>query len=202
MNYSAPAKSLRMGSMAAALVILVSLGIGVPQAPAFAVKPKPAGVAASWKDAVGLTVTLRNGTWDSKKQKGFGWAKVKAKHGLLKYQTVKHPTLNPRGPKYKGSKRTYVAYATRYVKNRIVEQFPVYTVVETGYFKSYWGVALKSHPGVLTTYCDLKGKASKCPKWVDTAFSKKNNGVAKSVPQGHMPDATGSTYGWSYTPGV
>ena len=167
---------------------------------AIAAAAKPSSIVASWRDAKGVPVKMYQGTYSSKTGNGFGWAKVKNRHGIKKYQTVKHPTGNPAGPKIKNTKREYVAYATKWQNRKIVAQIPVLTVVQTKYEKSYWEVKINSNPGVLTTYCQNPKKELKCPKWVDTAFSKANNGVAKAAPSGDKPDADGYQYAWSYEP--
>ena len=167
-----------------------------------AAAPAPASVVSSWKDAKGNFTQLRQGTYDSASKNGFGWKKINNKHGITKYQTVKHPTGNPAGPKYKGTKREYVAYATRWVNKKAVEQIPVYTIVESASFNAYYGVKLGNNPpGVLTTYCANPNKAEKCPTWVDTAFSAANN--KRSIAPETSPEEDGSedvSYSWSYTP--
>lgn len=154
----------------------------------------------TWRDGRGVTQFLRQGTWDTRSSKGFGWAKIKARHGITKHQTVKHPTGNPR-PKFKGAKVEYVAYAQKVVNRRVVAQIPVITVIDNAYYKSYYTSKINGSPGVLTTYCVNPDRALKCPSWVDVAFSKSNNPRAYSASSpGVTADAMTTDYFWTYDP--
>jgi hypothetical protein len=187
-------KTRRIGAIV--LAIALSMGVGtVVGGPANATEQPveviltpdaPEGdpgakIISTWRDFKNQVVELRQGTWNNKN--GFGFKKINSKHHVYKVSTVRYPTRNnlPGGYLEKGTKRQYVAYANRKVCTRtgckIVQQIPVLTVVQTQYFTSYWGVQLRSNPGVITTYCKNPNGSEECPTWVDASFS---GGLAES----------------------
>ncbi|WP_449281074.1 hypothetical protein [Leucobacter sp.] len=149
-------------------------------------------------------ILLRKGTYSKTSGKGFGWAKIKTRHGIKKDSTVKHPTKSPYGAIWKGRPQTkaeYTAYAdnVRKIDGKwiVVEETPVRTVVEFKHVSSHLKVKLNNAPGVLTTYRINPNRALKCPSWVDSAFLPSNNGVVGAM----SPRYDGATtYSSSYTP--
>lgn len=154
----------------------------LPVSPAEAVPAKHT-VVSKWKNANGTTIKLRLGTYSAQNGRGFGWAKIKTRHGIKKYSTVQHPTRSPYGAVWKGNPRTkaeYSAWAVEWKrvgrKWMAVAQRQVITVVEFMHVNEYYGVKMKTEPGVLTTYyCKNPRNGRKCPAWVDTAFLPANN---------------------------
>lgn len=156
-------------------------------------EPSPTDVTAiaakksvsSWKDVRNRSIVLREGNYSSATGKGFGWTKIKQRHAITKYNTVKFPTLNPDGGVSQGTQRIYKAWAIKWEKRNkrwvAVDQREVRTVVETKRFATYYGARLDAAPGVLTTYCINPDKALKCPKWVDTALANGNKKISSST---------------------
>ncbi|MGO1182357.1 MAG: hypothetical protein ACTHZ5_04430 [Micrococcaceae bacterium] len=49
----------------------------------------PADVVSTWKDSKGNSITLRQGTYNTKTGLGFAWTKVKTRHGIKKDKVFK-----------------------------------------------------------------------------------------------------------------
>ncbi len=72
---------------------------------------------------------------------------------------------------------------------KATNQRQVITVVEFKHVSSYYGVKMKTDPGVLTTYCVNPKGGLKCPSWVDTAFLPSNNGAVVGL-RAFLPDGS------------
>ena len=173
----------------------------LPVSTAEAAVPRSA-VVATWKNANKTKIVLRKGIYSKASGKGFGWQKIKDRHGLKKYSTVRHPTKSPFGGITQGNRVVYTAYADKLKKYHgrwyVEAEIPVKTVVEFKHVTSYYGVKLNNAPGVLTTYCVLPNRAKKCPSWVETAFLPTNNGSVQAGRAGVDFGATG--YASSFSP--
>jgi|GEM_PF-4843248 len=140
---------------------------------------EPKAIVGQWNDADGNRVVLREGNWNGKV--GFGFAKIRAKHGIHEIGSVRFVTTNPAGGEQEGTRRVYLAYANRQECNsgicRYVESVPVRAVVEFSFASVYYGVKLDDVVGVLTTYCLNEDKAHDCPPWVDAALARPAPGL-------------------------
>ncbi|WP_449283503.1 hypothetical protein [Leucobacter sp.] len=97
-----------------AIVLVVLLGL-LPVTAAEAATPKHT-VIASWKNGNKTKIELRLGVYSAATGKGFGWTKIKKRHGIKKYSTVSHPTKSPYGALWKGKPKIraeYTAFAVR-----------------------------------------------------------------------------------------
>ncbi|MCW3492881.1 hypothetical protein [Microbacterium sp. SSM24] len=186
-------KSLLTMMLATLLVVLIPAGAAVAAGNT---------VASAWKDSKGRNVVLYQGTYNTSTKAGFGWAKIKGKHAITKYNTVKFPTLNPDGGTAQGTQRLYKAWAQKWqvINGRwtITAEVEVRTVVETATKSLYYNVRLNASPGVLTTYCVNANKADACPWWVDTAFANGNRPPGSAAARSSQSTATSTGYTAGY----
>ncbi|MFD4996630.1 hypothetical protein [Streptomyces buecherae] len=120
--------------------------------------------------------SLRVGYYNSAKDKGFGWNKLKKKHNITKYGAVEYVAQSPNRDHIGGQSYREIAYAGKYkCRNgvcKLVKQYKVQLTVNEKKLRD------GQDKGVITMYCT---GVVKCPKWVSTTLAKLNRRSAAST---------------------
>lgn len=157
--------------------ILVSLAILNSTPPAAGATTAMEDIVATWQDADGRQVLLREGYWEQ--GNGFGREKIAQKHKITNMEVVKAIIGNPDGGtpkktydkktrKLTRDRRTYTGFANRLTcrmdaRCDVVERIPLVAVVEYLY-----DFAFQGQVGVMTAYCKFDSPAqTDCPSWVN-----------------------------------
>lgn len=190
------------------LLIVALLGMSVGVAPAHSAPPpkgyKTDKVLTTFKNPnFKQSLPVRQGFWDHLKPgRGFGYDKVRNKHGISDYTVIRRVASSPRGV-WQGTDRTASAWAGHYKcvgsKCTLQEQREVRAIITAASVNDIDGWPVKGSIGLKTLYCVNPNNAFKCPSWVTPAILRPGTPVNACKAASNEAESTEAS-GFAYAP--